>query len=153
MTHRAQQIVEQIQDLLQASTSLGVNPENVFAMRSISISESDGQLPAITIEYGDDNNVPTSQFNSVWSELAIRLTVYDRQEDEPALHQSLLNIRSQIESILGRDVSLGLVDVVLMTKYESTSAPEFDSTSDKIVGRFRSNWRVTYVLNSLTPFG
>jgi hypothetical protein len=154
MAHRAEQIIDAIVAALRANaSSLRVPAASIFPHRSLSLSEDQGELPAIAVNFGDDD--PASELGNdnlafIDSLLSVSIIGYSVDPDEPSVRRALLNQRRYVHAALLADQSLG-VGFVIATRYGGAGAPEFDSTTQKIAGSLESRWRVFYRMNITDP--
>lgn len=151
MTHRAEQIVDAVVTLLQASTTLGIPAPSVYPLRTFSLAEDQGELPAVCVNFGDDN--PADDYRSledVASALEVITTSYVLADEEPDLKRALLDLRKEIHKAIVADSTLGL-SFVLSIAYGGAAKPETDSFGERLAGSQDSRWIVTYSMNPADP--
>lgn len=150
MTHRAEQIIDAVVLRLQASSSLGIS--NVFTLRSLSLAEDQGELPAVTVDFGDDT--PAEEYSDltdqVGSALEVLTTVYVVADDEPTVKQLLMAARTETHKAIDPNATLGL-SFVLKVEYGGAGKPEIDTTTQQCAGSQESRWLVTYHMNISDP--
>lgn len=153
MTHRADQIIDAIVSALQAQASLQVPSANIYAHRSLSLSEDQGELPAITVNFGEDDPVSdlgTDNLAFIDSLLAITITGFAVDPDEPVTRKALLSQRRYIHAAIMADQTLGL-SFVIGARYAGAGAPELDSSSEIIAGSLESRWQILYRMDIADP--
>lgn len=153
MTHRAEQIVDAIVAAIAAQANLGVNSENVYAHRTLSLADDQGEMDAITVNIGDDE--PMSEFgndsiNLIDSLLQLSVVGYVIADTEPLCKTSLFNVRRRIHQALLADQTLGLTFVPGI-RYGGAGAPQLDGSTKQIVGSLESRWFVHYRMNVTDP--
>lgn len=150
MSHRAQQIVDAIDANLQPyKSTLGA----IFVNRSLSIDENSGEVPCVTINYGDDNplsELGASNLSFLDSLIEITLVAFNVADDEQTLLDLLLDARKTIHVALMADRSQGLA-FVIDSRYGGATKPDVDASADRIYGSLTSTWRVHYRMNILDP--
>lgn len=152
--HRAEQIIDATVSALQArASSLQVPAANVFAHRTLSLDDDQGELPAITVNFGEDD--PDSELGSdnlafIDSALSISIVGYAIDPDETVVRRALLNQRRYIHAALMADQTLGL-SFVIGTRYGGAAAPEIDSSGELVAGSLESRWAVHYRMNITDP--
>jgi hypothetical protein len=150
MPHRADQIVDAISERIAGSTTLNVAA--VFVHRSLSLSENQGELPAVTVNVGDDT--PAEEYFTlaglIGSQLAVLTSGYVLGTSEAAVKRELLRIRTEIHKAIKTTEVLGLPFVVKLD-YGGAAAPELNSENEVIAGTQESRWLVTYVMNPDDP--
>lgn len=149
MSHRAQQIV----DAIAAEIALGVPNAAIFTHRSLSVSEADQELPAVSVRYGADAPIEALGASNVAfldSLLELQTIALVRANDETALLSGLLDLRRQIHVALMANRSQGLA-FVIDTRYAGAGAPEVDASSEYLAGRLEVRWLVHYRMNITDP--
>jgi hypothetical protein len=151
MSHRAEQVIDAVVALLQASTTLGVPSQSVYPLRTFSLAEDQGEIPAVCVNFGDDNPADDYQtLDDVASALEVFTTSYLLADEEPELKRSLLDVRKEIHKAIVADSTLGL-SFVLSIAYGGAAAPERDATGERLAGSQVSRWIVTYSMNPNDP--
>lgn len=151
MTHRAEQIIDAVVAALQSSTTLGVPSVSVYANRSLSLAEDQGEVPAICVDAADDSPAPEfDQFQKVASTLDLETTVYWTASNEDELKRLLFSVRREIHKAIVANSTLGL-SFVLMIGYGGATKPVIDSTGEQIAGAYTSRWSVTYWMDPTDP--
>lgn len=148
-THRAEQIVAAI-----AAAIASVFAGTVYTHRALSLSEADGELPAVSVDFGDDaplDNTGVSNFAFIDSLLAIETSIYLRDNEETTVKSALLAARRVIHVALMADRSLGLDDFVIDTRYGGAAAPQMNATTEYVAGLLVCRWSVYYRMNIADP--
>ncbi len=145
--HRAEQIVDAIVARFKAQADIGVNPANIFANRSLSLGDDQGEIPAITVNFGDDERDDFSQAGAIWSDLEIEIALFNRAPEDQIKHL-LLEMREKVEYALAIDQNIGLA-FVLQMKWENAIKPKIDSSSELTAGEVTVNYRVKYAQDQL----
>jgi|SRR5262245_3145611 len=150
--HRAEQILEEIVARMQASPTIGVAPECVFKHRTLSIGEKDGEIPANTVNAGDDDPAPeyTEINGEIGSQLEVLTTAYRTADDEALLKSLLFEARAEIQKAINPPQKLGL-SFVLMVEYGGASAMETDAVGEVFAGKYESRWLITYHSDETDP--
>lgn len=153
MTHRADQIIEAVAAALAASTTLGIPSANIFQHRTLSLADDQGELPAATVNFGDDDPVSdtgTDNFAFIDSLLDITVTLYVAGDNEAAVKRDLLDKRRRVHTALMTDDTLGL-SFCLGVRYGGATKPDLDATVERLVGAYETRWRVLYRQNITDP--
>lgn len=153
MTHRADQIIDAIVSRLQASVTLGIALENVFAHRTLSLAEDQGELPAITVNFGDD--VPNDEYTIlsalIGSTLEVLTVAYLTGDNEHDLKRALVAAaRTETQKAINLRETLDL-DFVIKVEYGGARAPELNAEAELMAGAQESRWLVTYQMNPDDP--
>lgn len=150
--HRAAQIIDAIVARLQASTTLGVNPENVFSHRTLSLAETQDELPAVCVNFGEDEPAEFTMLDGTFSStLEILTKAYFVGDDEPAVRIALLAMRTETHKAINLRQTLGLSSFVLKVGYGGASAPEINTEGERCTGAQESRWLVTYFMDPSDP--
>jgi|SRR5882672_1188577 len=149
-THRVQQIMDAI---VAAAVANGTFGQNVFIQRTLSLSEYDGELPALCVMYGDDD--PFSELGNdnmafIDSLAAFELTPYVKADNEKALATALLEMRRQIHITLMADATLGL-GFVFGVRYGGAEKPNISQEGGRLAGAQLNRWFVPYRMNITDP--
>ena len=138
---------EAIINAAHAATRAGVDTSiNVFKHRALSLSEEYDELPAISIDFGEDAPLggDTQTLDGrIMSVLTINATAISIGVDELEVREQLLELRSRIHQALRSVPDLGL-EFVIDTTYGGANAPEFLIDGDRIVGELVTQWGVIY---------
>jgi hypothetical protein len=149
MTHRAGQIVDAVASLVGARvTPTGIK---VFTHRRLSLAADEDHLPAISIDFGEDQRAETKLMGSISSVLSVVCTAVVTAPLEQDIRLSLLSMRREIHRALMADARLGLGDFVVNTLYGGAAEPEILTDGESIVGVLASTWLVSYQMNTLDP--
>lgn len=147
MTHRILQIVDRVAALHSADTA------RVFKNRRQSLSEKEQELPATSIDIGEDTALDddgASNFSFLDSIATIAVTHRAKADNEEALLAELIRLRTETHVALMADRSLGLA-FVIDTRYAGAQEPAIDEPNDAIAGSLTSIWRVHYRMNITDP--
>lgn len=148
MTHRAEQIVQRCAELV--ATAVAVDHVTVFTHRRLTLSADDADLPAISVDYGEDTRADTVIIGSISSELQVQFTGVVADAFEDVVRQKLMALRSSVHAALKADSKLGL-GFVIDTYYGGANAPEVVTESEQIIGALTSTWIVYYQMNEGNP--
>lgn len=152
MTHKAEQVIDAIVEVLQESAIV----PNVFAHRSLSLAEDQGELPAITVNFGDDTVVDefgndTDEGDAeIDSMLAVGIVIWLTGPTEPEVKRALMHAREQCHVALLTNPTLGH-DFIVVIRYAGASAPVLDSSSETIGGQLSTAFNVHYRMNAANP--
>lgn len=152
--HPAELIIEAIRDaLMDAETETFVSADNVYVHRTLPLNDAGLQLPAISVNYGEDR--PAREYqgdeddeSTIESLLQVECAIYARENGEEALRQTLLRLRTGVQNVVLRDLQLGL-DFVLHVNYGGASTPITDGTADRIAGALPVLFVVQYEMQSV----
>lgn len=148
MTHRAQQIVDAVAAALAASSSVGA----VFTHRSYSLSEEDQELPATTVNVGEDqplSELGASNVAFLDSLLTLEVAHLARADSVEQLLTDLIAMRTAGHVALMADRSQGL-NFVIDTRYGGAGAPDVDISTGP-AGQLVTRWQVHYRMNLTDP--
>lgn len=150
--HRAEQIINAIVTRIQDSLTIGIAPENVFPNRTLSLSEKSDEIPAVTVNGGDDNTAPeyTEMSGEIGSEFEIFTTIYAIETTEALLKSLLYTKRAEIQKAIRPPDNLGL-PFVLKVEYGGAAAIENDITGEMHAGKYELRWLVTYHADETDP--
>lgn len=155
MSHRVQQIVDKVQTILEAHV-LTAAEASIYQHRTLSLSEPDLEIPAISITLGDDPPIDDdgatnfNYFDSLQS-LLFRIVVKGgAQDEERHVIAKLLDLRRALHVALMVDDSLGLA-FVIGVRYGGAEAPELSAEDEKTVGAMACRWLVHYRVNIADP--
>jgi hypothetical protein len=148
MTHRAEQIID------AAVAAIPTTAQEVFKDRRDSLSEADGELPATSVDSGEDVPIDedgASNFAYIDSVLTVTTTAFAREATEPDLKAKLAELRTINHiAMMANGRTLGLA-FVIDCKYGGALAPELDRHGDLFAGKQTSLWRVHYRMNITDP--
>lgn len=153
MSHTVDQVIDAVVALLQQGVT-SIDGSNVLPHRSLSLSDQSGELPALTVNFGKDE--PNIEFagadgdSLIDSIVELRITAHVRGDQESIVKRTLLAVRGEVQSAMLRDPNLGL-DCVVYTNYGGADEPDFDSSSDAIVGRLPILFLVHYRMSAANP--
>lgn len=152
MAHRAEQIIDAIVSRLRASATLGIASANVFEHRSLSLSDDQGEMPALTVNYGEDEAADeiTMLDGTIGSLLEILTKAYVIGDDEVSVRRALLDVRTETHKAINLLQTLGLSFVVRVA-YGGAAAPEIDTEGGRCIGAQESRWAVLYHLGPTDP--
>jgi hypothetical protein len=146
--HRAEQIID------AAVAAIPTTAQNVYKDRKDSLSESDQELPATSVDEGEDRPLDDDGANVmpfVDSLLTVETTVFAREPTEQAVKAKLAELRviNHI-AMMGNDRTLGLA-FVIDVRYGGADAPEIERAGEMFVGKRTSRWAVFYRMNITDP--
>lgn len=154
MPHRAEQILDAIAARLRAQTAIGIPADNIFVHRSLSLAEDQDEIPAATVNAGDEESADEYQLLDGDGELAraleIEVAVYFSATDEQTLKQLLFAARTEVHRAINPDETLGLA-FVLKVELGAVPKPDIDVAGELSIGSQAHNWLVTYHMNSSDP--
>jgi hypothetical protein len=148
MSHRADQILEAVAAaVLQQVQAEGVK---VFTHRRLTLQDDQDELPAISVDFGED--VPAREENTQFidSILNVEVTGCVAAEDEVELRQMMLHLRRQAHVAITADETLGL-SFVVNAAYGGAQAPEVDVGGDPLIGTLTAPWLFYYRMNRDDP--
>lgn len=159
MTHRADTIVDLFVSTLQ--TAAIVASDNVYAHRSLSLADDQGELPAICVNFGDDSVIDefgnaTPEDAEIDSGLTVNVTLYAVDPDEVSLKRELLRMRAATHVAILTDASgmncptLGQ-EFIVVIRYGGASAPTFDSSTGIVAGQLVTPFLVHYRMSAANP--
>lgn len=148
MSHRAGQVIEAVASILSAR----VLPKGhkVYTHRRISLASEEDQLPAHSVDFGEDQRAESKFIGTIDSVLTVITTVVATAADEQALRTLLLDLRREQHRAVMADPKLGLAFVV-NTLYGGAEAPEILTDGEELVGVLASSWLVHYRMNPQDP--
>ena len=147
--HRADQIIDAIVSAVAGQVSdTGVH---VFAHRRLLLEVEQDELPAISVDFGQDERAETVIIGKLGSLLTVETTAVVARPDETEAKQELLNLRAEIHKAIMSAPRLGMPAFVVDTLYAGANPPEYDTEGDLIVGTYTSLWQVYYTMNSADP--
>lgn len=149
MTHRADQIIDAIVTAISAQVyATGVK---VFAHRRYSLAADQDELPAISVDFGEDNPVDVDETGGYFdSLLSVPITSIVALPEEADVRAELLDLRRQSHIALMSDRTVGL-SFVINTHYGGAEPPEIDVDGDLVVGSLTGVWIVYYRMNISDP--
>lgn len=153
MTHRAERIVVAAQAAVAGLAGLTINASNVYAHRTLTLSEDDGELDAICVNQGEDVPMGEEGMDNtafIDSELELEFESYAKHSEESEVRQALTSLRRQIHQALMADDTLGL-SFVVGVRYAGAERPSIDPDGNAPSGRQTSRWRVHYRMNKSDP--
>lgn len=151
MTHRVEQIIDAMTEVINSVTPSTVK---VYAHRRLSLSEDQDELPAISVDFGEDQPADGDGSHdlggTIQSLLTINVTGLVAATDEPTLRRKLLDLRTDVHIAINKNTGLGL-PFVLDTHYGGANPPASDVSSEVIIGELTSVWGVRYEMNHDNP--
>ncbi len=151
MTHRAEQIADALATALRASTNSAIPADSIYVHRTLSLAEDQGELPAITVNVGDDAPAPEfATMDQVASRLEVITTGYAIDESEEALKRKLFAMRSAVHAELVVNSALGLT-FILALGYAGAPAPVIDSSTESFCGSYEWRWEIVYWMDEDDP--
>ena len=149
MAHRAEQVLDAVAYLVRARVE--ASGVKVFTHRRFTLDPEQDDLPAITIDYGEDRKADSSVLGRITSLLSVECTAVVMAPLEADLRATLLELRAQIHRAVMTDQHLGLPDVVSATFYGGAGAPAVDADGEQLVGELTSTWLVLYEMSLSDP--
>lgn len=152
--HRAEQVLDAIASRLRAHSALQIAAENIFVHRSLSLAEDQGEIPAGTVNAGDDE--PAEDYGTmdgdgeIASTLEVETGVFLSATDEVTLKQALFAARTEVHRAINPDETLGL-SFVLKVEYGGAQKLEIDTDGEQCIGKQEHRWLVTYHMNASDP--
>lgn len=153
MSHRSEQIIDAIVAALRVSTDLPIPAQNVFAHRTLSLSDDQGELPAATVNEGDDaatSDLGNDNLAFIDSLMDVAVVTYAIGTDEVSVKRALAVQRRFVHAAIMADPTLGL-NFVIGVRYAGAPKPELDASTQHTVGSRESLWRVHYRMNITDP--
>ena len=156
MTHRADQIIEAAAEAIDSWTPSIVR---VFTHRRESLAEDHDELPAISVDFGEDEPFDAADVSdggaflmdgTFQSLLTLNITGAALARDEPELRRELLKLRTYVHIGIRRHPTLSL-PFVIDTHYGGANTPIVDTSGDIIVGELTAPWGVRYEMNPDSP--
>lgn len=146
--HRAAQILDAIATLVR--TRVEPSGVHVYTHRRESLSAEQDELPAISIDYGEDS--PTT---GVISEFRSVLTVEARAKVQATtaaeLHDKLFELRAEFHiAVMPNNGNLGL-PFVISTLYGGAGAPDISAAGSQLTAELLCNWLVRYTMDLADP--
>jgi len=151
MTHRAEQIIVAARGEIEAFAPSSIA---VFAHRRLSVGIDNDELPAISVDFGED--VPVGDQGAydldgeLQSLLTLNVTAVVTDVEEGALRSRLLELRAEIHRALRRNRGLSL-PFVMDVLYGGSLAPDIDVSGETLIGELTSQWGVRYSMHNDTP--
>ena len=143
--HRAAQIVDAIDGLIRARVSAaGVK---VFKHTRTRLDYEQDELPAISIDYGEDSPDVGATLNELASVLTVEFNAVAQAPIEAELHDTLMELRAEIHVALMANFNLGL-QFVEWTQYGPVDAPDINQEGETITGSLKSRWLIHYSMGS-----
>jgi hypothetical protein len=151
--HRAAQILEAVASLVRArlDASGSHSGVKVFTHRRFTLDPEQDELPAISVDYGEDRRADSSVLSAISSTLTVECTAVVVAPLEYDLRTKLLELRAEIHRAVMANHRLGLPDVVSTTFYGGASAPAIDADGEHLVGELTSTWLVLYEMSLSDP--
>lgn len=149
MTHRADQIISAIVSAIDARMKpKGVH---VFEHRRDSLDEDQDELPAYSVDFGEDNPADVDETGGYFdSLLTVPVTGVVALPIEEEAKAEALDLRRQAAIAICADRTLGL-SFVINTMYGGADAPVVDASSGLYVVEYTSIWTVYYRMNISDP--
>lgn len=149
MSHRAAQIIDAVAGLVRARVE--ASGVKVFTHRRHTLDPEQDELPAISVDYGEDRAAETRTLNSIDSILSVECTAVASSALEAELREDLLELRAQAHRSVMADRRLGLPQFVVNTFYGGANAPAIDADGEQLVGELTSTWLVHYRMSLEDP--
>lgn len=149
MTHRAEEILVSSAALLSAV----VVPKGwkVFKHRRETLDQQQDELPAYSLDYGEDQPADLQPLKGVNSVLNLVITAVTVGPTEADVRAKLLEMRKQADALMDEHMHevgqqrLGLT-FVYGIGYGGASAPAVNADGELFVGSLGSSWSIAYRL-------
>lgn len=148
MSHRAQTVLDAVAALVRARVE--ASGVKVFTHRRYTLDPEQDELPAISVDYGEDRKADTRTLNSIDSVLEVQCTTVVQSPHEDDLRSKLLDLRAEIHRAVMANHRLGLA-FVSTTYYGGASAPLLDEEGEYLQGELTSTWLVLYEMSLSDP--
>lgn len=147
--------VEQIIEAIAAACVVALPHEiQVYKHRGLSLSLADGELPGVSVDYGEDSPLTEQGQETldgvVHSVLTINFACIANDNDEVELRKRLIAMRGYVHAAIRADRKLGLA-FVLDTHYGGAEAPEIVDEGETLVGGIIVPWGVMYEFDIDNP--
>lgn len=127
---------------------------NVYENRGISLDYADNELPAMSVDYGEDSPLEDRGQDTldgqVRSVVTITVTCVAADDEEPELRGRLLAMRQAVHDAIRVDRRLGLA-YVLDTYYGGAQPPQTADEGETLIGALVCVWGVLYEFNVDAP--
>lgn len=143
MSHRAQQIIDQVVSLLETATGI---PSHV--QQTLTLGAEDNELPAYAVMVGAED-AEAMDFKSIGSALSLSIVAYAQGDTGKDTLYTLIDMRRQVHIALMANPTLGL-SFVWGTQYGGVEAPE-TVTAARVNMRQAATWVVHYSMNITDP--
>jgi hypothetical protein len=153
MTHRAEQIIDAVVVAIKAQPDLQVSASNIYAHRTLTLADDQGEMPAITVNAGDDapaSDQGSDNLSFIDSTLVLSIISYVIEDTEELVKQQLFDHRRRVHQAIMLDDTIGL-SFVIACRYGGAAAPEMDATSERVAGSMESHWNIFYRMNFSDP--
>lgn len=150
MTLRAEQIVDAMASAIEGFASYA---GNVFTHRAQSLADTQGELPATSVDIGEDQPLDddgATNFACIDSLLTVETTIVAQATEESELRSTLHAMRRSVHRALMQDQQLGL-DFVIGVRYGGADAPEINAETEFMIGKLVCRWPVHYRMNISDP--
>jgi hypothetical protein len=151
VSHRAEQIVDAVASLVTARVQpTGVH---VFTHRRLSLDPEQDEMPAISVDYGEDSRADGQTTRMIDSVLSVEVTAVVSEKDEYDCRTRLLALRREIHRAVMADQRLGFgaQGFVVTTSYGGASAPQLAASGRTIDGEIVTTWLVHYRMELTDP--
>jgi hypothetical protein len=148
-THRTSALVDAI---AAAISSQVASAYGVYKNRSLTLTESEQELPALSVSAGRDDPLDpmgASNLSVLDSLLDVQVWAYAAGADETAVFATLADARRQAHIAIMADVTLG--GLAMNARYGGAEAPQIGADGARIVGRQYSLWRIHYRVTAADP--
>jgi hypothetical protein len=149
--HREEQILQAAAALVAAWPSLGAE---VHKHRTLTLSADDQELPAISVNNGDDDplgerGVTNLAFIDSVTQLKFTLCAQGRDQEEVAAELDRMRVVLH-KAMMQSPQTLGL-SFVMQIGYGGASEPEYSSEGSPLVGKRECAFSVMYRMNLTDP--
>ena len=149
MTHRAEQIIVAVADLVSALvTPLGVH---VYKHRRESLNAEQDELPAISVDYGEDLPADSQPLSAINSVLSLSFTAVVSAPTEAEAREKLLELREYTDGLMSDHMHMAGQNRLELTwvygiGYGGADAPEINAEGESCTGTLSSTWSIGYRL-------
>lgn len=142
--HNAQQIIDAVATIVRARVE--ASGVHVYTHRRLSLDPEQDEMPAISVDYGEDSRAQGQTTLMIDSVLSVEITAVVSENDEVDCRTRLLALRREIHRAVMADQRLGFgaQGFVVTTSYGGASAPTIGTAGRDIAGELTSTWLVHY---------
>lgn len=151
MSHRAEQILTAVAAAISARMAAESSGVKVYKHRRFSLDPDQGELPGISVDYGEDRPAESRFMQVIDSVLSVEITAIVAETEERDARQSMLELRAAVHRAVMADPRFGIPQIVVTTMYAGAAAPEVDSDGERVFGALTSTWAVRYQMDLADP--
>jgi hypothetical protein len=142
MSHAVEQILDAVAVAIRALVE--AKGQKVYIHRRSSLGLDQDELPAHSVDYGEDERLDTQYMDVIDSELSVQTTAMTSQPTEAEVRSALLDMRREQHRAIMANPRLGIGQIVVTTRYGGAEAPEIDTDGESVFGALTSVWLVHY---------